>query len=137
MSTFHGTENRLVARYCRFKDKVRGLPTRLNLIFLIVTIAGLAFSVSCLRSSEVSRDANITLYCFSVVKEPIEQDISPAFKAEWLKKTGQQLEIVGSYAASEVVTGQVRQDDGIELGQLGRGQRRFGQPARDHSPLPR
>lgn len=67
----------------------------------------LALSISCRRSSEASREATITVYGFSVAREPIENDIFPAFKADWAKKTGQELTLNRSFAASEIITGQI------------------------------
>lgn len=106
---------RLVASHCRFGKRLRWFPQRVRLLFLIGILAGLSTCLSCRRSSEASRETSITLYCFSVMKEPIENEIIPAFKADWLKKTGQTLDIVGSYAASEVVTGQVLSGVDVDL----------------------
>lgn len=76
-----------------------------------LAIAGVLVAVACLlscrRSSEASRDATITVYGFSVAKEPIEKDIFPAFSEEWLQKTGQKLSLSTSFAASEIVTNQI------------------------------
>jgi sulfate/thiosulfate transport system substrate-binding protein len=106
---------RLVAGYCRFGERLRGHIPRVRLLFLIGILAGLVLSLSCRRTSEASRATNITLYCFSVMKEPIENEIGPAFEAEWARKTGQTLDIVGSYSASEVVTGQVLSGVDVDL----------------------
>lgn len=106
---------RLPASYCRGKTEARGRTARLELALVMGVLASLAFSMSCRRSSEVSREATITVYGFSVVKEPIENEIFPAFKAEWAKKTGQELTLNGSFAASEIVTGQVLSGVDVDL----------------------
>ncbi|MEP7270612.1 MAG: substrate-binding domain-containing protein [Acidobacteriota bacterium] len=66
----------------------------------------------------MSREATLTVYGFSVAKEPIENDIFPAFQAEWAKKTGQVLTIQGSFAASEIVTGQILSGVDVDLAVL-------------------
>lgn len=76
-----------------------------------IIVAGIllvAFLLSgCRRSPEAARDVTISIYGFSVAREPIENEIFPSFKAEWAKKTGQQLSANTSFAASEIVTGQI------------------------------
>ncbi|HMV46707.1 MAG TPA: substrate-binding domain-containing protein [Blastocatellia bacterium] len=62
---------------------------------------------SCRRSAGEAQDATITLYGFSVVKEPLENEIFPAFEKQWREKTKQQLYLTGSYGGSEVVTNQI------------------------------
>lgn len=101
---------RLLSNYCRRTTTQIIIwmrqSRRVRLLFVISAIVVFT-SVSCRRSSEASREATITLYGFSVVKEPIENDIFPGFKAEWAKKTGQELTLNRSFAGSEIVTGQV------------------------------
>ncbi len=68
----------------------------------------LLFELSaCRRKSGVAKEATITIYGFSVVKEPLETEILPAYREEWEKKTGQRLNFETSYASSEVVTNQI------------------------------
>jgi sulfate/thiosulfate transport system substrate-binding protein len=61
----------------------------------------------CRRKSDADKQATITVYGFSIVKEPFEKDIFPAFQQEWQRKTGQQLNLLPSYAGSEIVTNQI------------------------------
>jgi sulfate transport system substrate-binding protein len=61
----------------------------------------------CRRKSDADKQATITVYGFSVVKEPLETEVFPAFQQEWEKKTGQHLNLSPSYAGSEIVTNQI------------------------------
>ncbi|MCI0660891.1 MAG: substrate-binding domain-containing protein [Acidobacteria bacterium] len=76
-------------------------------IFLIGAVVLLFVIAGCRRKSDVDRETTITLYGFSVVKEPLETEIFPAFKKEWFEKTGQTLTFTPSYAGSELVTNQI------------------------------
>lgn len=72
------------------------------MVFLLVFEFG-----ACRRRSEVAKEATITVYGFSVVKEPLENEIFPAYQKEWFEKTGQRLSFAPSYAGSEMVTNQI------------------------------
>lgn len=61
-------------------------------------------SSGCRRKSAAAREATITIYGFSVVKEGLETAILPDYQQEWEKKTGQRLAFESSYAGSEIVT---------------------------------
>src|SRR5262245_10124466 len=52
---------------------------------------------------------NITLYGFSIMKEPLEKSIYPAFTAKWKQEHGQEVRFTSSYAGSETVTNQILQ----------------------------
>ncbi|HEX5080838.1 MAG TPA: extracellular solute-binding protein [Blastocatellia bacterium] len=68
----------------------------------------LIFGLSgCRRKSAADREATITIYGFSVVKEGLETSILPDYQHEWEKKTGQKLTFDSSYAGSEIVTNQI------------------------------
>jgi sulfate transport system substrate-binding protein len=73
-------------------------------IFAVLLIFDLS---ACRRKSDVAKEATITVYGFSVVKEPLENEIIPAYQREWLEKTGQQLIFTPSFAGSEMVTNQI------------------------------
>jgi sulfate/thiosulfate transport system substrate-binding protein len=62
---------------------------------------------ACRRKSDVAKEATIIVYGFSVVKEPLEKEIFPAYQKEWEEKTGQVLTFTPSYAGSELVTNQI------------------------------
>lgn len=77
-------------------------------IFPTVLASLLLFNLGgCRRSAGVKVDATITLYGFSVVKEPLENEIFPAFRDQWFEKTGQKIFLTTSYGGSEVVTNQI------------------------------
>jgi sulfate transport system substrate-binding protein len=74
--------------------------------------AGLALSLlfaisACRRKSAEQENTTITVYGFSVAKEPLLNEIFPAFVAEWHDKTGQQISFESSFAGSEIVTNQI------------------------------
>lgn len=71
----------------------------------------LATMPACLPSpsSGDSDSVTITLYGFSIMKESLEKDINPAFKAKWKAEHHQNVEFVASYAGSETVTNQILQ----------------------------
>lgn len=62
---------------------------------------------ACRRQSDLVREGTITLYGFSVVKEPLEREIFPGYREEWKQKTGQELSFIPSYAGSEIITNQI------------------------------
>jgi sulfate transport system substrate-binding protein len=64
-------------------------------------------ALACRRKSDVAKEATIIVYGFSVVKEPLENEIFPAYQNLWLEKTGQHLTFTPSYAGSEMVTNQI------------------------------
>jgi sulfate transport system substrate-binding protein len=51
----------------------------------------------------------ITVYGFSIMKEPLEKAIFPAFKARWKAEHGVDVNFVTSFAGSETVTNQILQ----------------------------
>ncbi|MFN0123656.1 MAG: substrate-binding domain-containing protein [Blastocatellia bacterium] len=61
------------------------------------------------RSASPEEQATITVYGFSILREPLEKEIFPAFQEQWRKKTGQSLIFASSYAGSEIVTNQILQ----------------------------
>ena len=62
-----------------------------------------------------SDHTSITLYGFSIMKESLEKDIMPAFKAKWKKEHGQDIEFVSSFAGSETITNQILQGAPADL----------------------
>jgi sulfate transport system substrate-binding protein len=86
------------------------LPKLVRAIFAGCLALLLIFESSgCRRRSAADREATITIYGFSVVKEGLEDSILPDYQREWEKKTGQRLTFEGSYAGSEIVTNQIVQ----------------------------
>jgi sulfate/thiosulfate-binding protein len=76
-----------------------------TILFCVLVLFG--FLTNCRRKSDIAKEATITVYGFSVVKEPLENEIIPAFKEAWLQKTGQTLNFTPSFAGSEMVTNQI------------------------------
>jgi len=76
-------------------------------VILIFALVLLFAKAGCRRKSDVAKEATITLYGFSVVKEALEQEIFPAYQKEWFEKTGQKLNFTPSYAGSELQTNQI------------------------------
>ncbi len=80
-----------------------GRPLRcllcLGLLLLLFT--------SCRRQTDIAKEATITVYGFSVVREPLEQSIFPAYRQQWRENTGQDLNFIGSYAGAEIITNQI------------------------------
>src|SRR4051812_20779050 len=74
-------------------------------------IVCLLIGAACLPNSpgESSEKPTITIYGFSIMKEVLEKEIVPAFKAKWKKEHNQDLEFVMSFAGSETVTNQILQ----------------------------
>ena len=84
-------------------------------------IASLLFPVllatgGCLPSGpESSGGQTITVYGFSIMKEPLEKEIYPAFKSKWKREHGIDVDFVSSFAGSETITNQILQGAPAEL----------------------
>jgi len=65
-------------------------------------------ALSCLpKPPGESGDITITLYGFSIMKEPLEKAIFPGFTAKWKQQHGQTVQFQSSFAGSETVTNQI------------------------------
>jgi sulfate transport system substrate-binding protein len=63
---------------------------------------------SCRKKKDTtSEESTITLYGFSILKEPLEKDIFPAFQNQMLQSTGRKINFVSSFAGSELITNQI------------------------------
>jgi sulfate/thiosulfate transport system substrate-binding protein len=58
---------------------------------------------------------NITVYGFSIMKEPLERSIYPAFSAHWQQEHGEEVRFTSSFAGSETVTNQILQGVGADI----------------------
>ena len=77
---------------------------------LAFVLFGLLIASSCLpQPTSETGGINITLYGFSIMKEPLEKSIFPAFAAKWKQEHGQEVRFTPSYAGSETVTNQILQ----------------------------
>ncbi len=75
----------------------------------IVTLFVLLFS-ACLPAPPASHGGRtITVYGFSIMREPLEKAVIPAFQQKWKNEHGEDVNIIGSYAGSETVTNQILQ----------------------------
>jgi len=104
--------NRMLWRLKIPRRKPKPAPAMLAVPLALLLLVTLAALTGCRRKSGGKEDATITLYGFSVVKEPLENEIFPAFEKQWRGKTGQQLHFASSYAGSEIVTNQIA--NGVE-----------------------
>jgi sulfate transport system substrate-binding protein len=87
------------------QDHLRKLARR---IFAGCLALLLIFELSgCRRKSATDKEATVTIYGFSVVREGLESSILPDYQQEWEKKTGQRLTFEGAYGGSEIVTNQI------------------------------
>lgn len=79
--------------------------------FLLPLALSMVFIVGCLPSGPDggAGSRTITVYGFSIMKEALEKEIYPAFKARWKKEYGEDIEFVSSFAGSETVTNQIVQ----------------------------
>jgi sulfate transport system substrate-binding protein len=85
--------------------------TAAALLFLVFSLA------SCLPGPPTGQSdhTSITVYGFSIMKESLEKDIMPAFKAKWKQEHGQDIDFVNSFAGSETVTNQILQGAQADL----------------------
>jgi sulfate transport system substrate-binding protein len=102
---------RLKVRLATIRRQVRGSFRRRPQLNRAITVGLIFFLLvganGCRRSSITAREASITLYGFSVVKEPLENEIFSAFASEWEKKTGQKIGFQKSFGGSELITNQI------------------------------
>ena len=87
--------------------KIRSIVISAAFVALLIYLSGL------LSSRTVPR--TITLYGFSILSEVIEQGVAPAFKQQQLKLTGEQVEILTSFAGSGTVVNQIRLGVPVQL----------------------
>lgn len=110
MSVTHGTDHR--ARI----DAKRGGGGRVPHVATTCLLIGLVLlQPGCRRESIRDREAVISVYGFSVVKEPLEKEIFPGYHDQWARKTGQELTFAASFAGSEMVTNQIISGVGADV----------------------
>ena len=77
---------------------------------VLLMLVGLLPASACLPSGEQTKGGRqITLYGFSIMKEPLEKEIFPAFAAKWKREHNEDITFIGSYAGSEFITNQILQ----------------------------
>jgi len=95
----------------------RSRKNQLTLLFGFLLLA-LLWLNACLPKSplEAGSGVNITLYGFSVMKEPLEKVIYPAFVAKWKAEHGVDVHFTSSFAGSETITNQILQGVKAQVG---------------------
>ncbi|MCU0238293.1 MAG: sulfate ABC transporter substrate-binding protein [Pyrinomonadaceae bacterium] len=87
------------------------MKAKLTIIILISI-----FLTACLPSSPTGKGKRtITVYGFSIMKEPLEKEIYPMFKEKWRKEHGEEIEFVSSFAGSETITNQILQGSPADI----------------------
>ena len=78
---------------------------------MMLPLLALVVLSSCLPKplSESGGGINITLYGFSIMKEPLEKAIYPAFKAKVKREHNIDINFTSSFAGSETITNQILQ----------------------------
>ncbi len=77
-------------------------------IIICVAITLLFECAACRRPNAAAALDTLTIYAFSVMKEPLETDIFPAFQKEWeAGHPGQQIKFAASFGGSEKITNQL------------------------------
>jgi ABC-type sulfate transport system substrate-binding protein len=75
---------------------------------------------SCLPESPVRSNRGgaraLTVYAFSVMKEPLEKAVFPGFAAEWKREHGEDVKFTASFAGSETITNQILQGVAADVG---------------------
>ncbi len=76
------------------------------MVFLLLLLA-----TACMPDGSTGKAGSqtIAVYGFSIMKEVMEKEIYPAFKAKWKREHGSDIEFVSSFAGSETVTNQILQ----------------------------
>src|SRR5438445_11621601 len=84
---------------------------------IAVALVGLLALSSCLPKgpTESGGAVNVTLYGFSIMKEPLEKAIYPAFAAKWKTEHGVDVRFTSSFAGSETITNQILQGVKAEI----------------------
>lgn len=96
---------------CRMVARTRRTITSL------MVFAAIGLVSSCMPGGAVdtAHSQTITVYGFSIMKEVMEKEIYPKFKAKWKREHGVDLDFVSSFAGSETVTNQILQGAPADL----------------------
>jgi sulfate/thiosulfate transport system substrate-binding protein len=86
------------------------------LLFLILLLLSIAVPGCLPKPPTESGGTTITLYGFSVMKEPLEKAIYSGFAAKWKQEHGEDVRFTSSFAGSETVTNQILQGVRAEVG---------------------
>ena len=86
------------------------------LLFLVLLLLSVAVPGCLPKPPTESGGTTITLYGFSVMKEPLEKAIYSGFAARWKQEHGEDVRVTSSFAGSETVTNQILQGVRAEVG---------------------
>jgi len=127
--------NCMIWRLKTARRRAESLPAGLAAALALVLLVSFVALTGCRRRASDKEDTTITLYGFSVVKEPLENEIFPLFEKQWLEKTGQQIHFASSYAGSEIVTNQIVNgvETDVAILSIERNAQRLLQPLVTHS----
>lgn len=76
-----------------------------GLCVLLLLIAGCD---GCRKDTNATSQENtITVYGFSIIKEPLEKEIFPAFRKHMQETSGRRISFISSFAGSEMITNQI------------------------------
>ncbi len=89
---------------------------RVVINFILVILLSFLLSSCFLNSSGSSTKRTIVVYAFSVMKEPLEKEIFPAFKEKWRLETGEDVNFITSFAGSESIVSQIQQGAPADIG---------------------
>jgi sulfate transport system substrate-binding protein len=86
-------------------------PKSSALAFFATSLLFSLLALSCLPKppSESGGGVNLTVYGFSIMKEPLEKAIYPGFSAKWKREHGLEVNFTSSFAGSETITNQILQ----------------------------
>lgn len=96
--------------------RTKTLPVNRTRLLAYACSLLLILTTSCLPHAPAdSSGTTITLYGFSIMKEPLEKSIYPAFAAKWKQEHGLDVSFVSSFAGSETVVNQILQGVKAEM----------------------
>jgi sulfate transport system substrate-binding protein len=79
---------------------------RILLVLVVVLAFGwLVWIADRLASVDVPK--TVVLYCFSAMDEVMTEEILPAFKQDWVDRTGESVEFIVTFAGSGTITAQI------------------------------
>jgi sulfate/thiosulfate-binding protein len=94
---------------------IRGRPLRAAFTPALA-LALTWFGTACMPGSSDSKgQVDLTVYGFSVMKEPLSNAIFPGFAAKWKREHGEEVRLTASFAGSETITNQILQGVGADV----------------------
>lgn len=84
----------------------------MKILLTVTLIVAILAMTGCLPGPATDNNGKgvvITVYGFSIMKEPLEKSIFPAFAAKWKAEHGVNVSFITSFAGSETVTNQILQ----------------------------